>query len=221
MKKHILELLKAVFRYFGYQIEIQKPITNTILIEDFKQFIQIGVGTIIDRKKIILRSEMESDFLQIGDNSVVEAEFIFETNSGKIQIGNRSYIGGSTFICIENIRVGDDVMISWGCTLVDNNAHSLRWEDRKNDITDWKKGIDEGKTGKYKAWEKVGRKSIIIEDKVWVGFNSIILKGVRIGEGAIIGAGSVVTKDVEPFTVVAGNPAKFVKKIYQETNDKF
>lgn len=54
---------------------------------------------------------------------------------------------------------------------------------------------------------------IVIEDKVWIGINATILPGVKIGYGAIIGAGSVVTKDVEPMTIVAGNPARVIKKI--------
>ena len=54
---------------------------------------------------------------------------------------------------------------------------------------------------------------IVIEDKVWIGINSTILPGVRIGYGAIVGANSVVTKDVPPMTIVAGNPARIVKKI--------
>ena len=54
---------------------------------------------------------------------------------------------------------------------------------------------------------------IVIEDKVWIGINATVLPGVKIGYGAIIGAGSVVTKDVEPMTIVAGNPARFIKKI--------
>lgn len=52
-----------------------------------------------------------------------------------------------------------------------------------------------------------------ISDKVWIGFNSIILKGVTIGEGAVVGAGSVVTKDVPAWTVVAGNPARIIREI--------
>ena len=57
------------------------------------------------------------------------------------------------------------------------------------------------------------RRPIVIEDKVWIGINSTILPGVRIGYGAIVGAGSVVTKDVPAMTVVAGNPAKIIKTI--------
>ena len=53
----------------------------------------------------------------------------------------------------------------------------------------------------------------MICDKSWIGFNSILLKGITIGEGAIIGAGSVVTKDVPPWTIVAGNPAQIIREI--------
>lgn len=54
---------------------------------------------------------------------------------------------------------------------------------------------------------------IVIEDKVWIGINSTVLPGVKIGYGAIVGAGSVVTRNVEPMTIVAGNPARVIKKI--------
>ena len=54
---------------------------------------------------------------------------------------------------------------------------------------------------------------IVIEDKVWIGINSTILPGVKIGYGAIVGAQSVVTHDVPPMTIVAGNPARVIKKI--------
>ena len=55
---------------------------------------------------------------------------------------------------------------------------------------------------------------IVIEDKVWIGINSTILPGVKVGYGAIVGAGSVVTKDVPAMTIVAGNPARIIKKIF-------
>ena len=104
-------------------------------------------------------------------------------------------------------------MISWGCTFIDNNSHSLSWSHRKNDVQDWKKDIESGKTGLNKNWSHVDKKPIIVKDKSWIGFNSIILKGVTIGEGAIVGAGSVVTKDVPDWAIVAGNPAKLIRLI--------
>ncbi len=64
-----------------------------------------------------------------------------------------------------------------------------------------------------KDWFTVSRKEINIRDKAWIGFNSIILKGITVREGTIVGAGSVVTKDVPPWTIVAGNPAKIIRGI--------
>ncbi|WP_396127469.1 acyltransferase [Aurantibacillus circumpalustris] len=106
-------------------------------------------------------------------------------------------------------------MFSWGCTIIDTDAHSLNWDDRKKDVKDWKKGIEENQTGKYKDWSKVISKKIVVEDKAWIGFNVIILKGVTIGEGAVVAAGSVVTKNVMPYTLVGGNPAVEIKKLIE------
>ena len=68
----------------------------------------------------------------------------------------------------------------------------------------WGKGI--------KNWENVSIKKVSIGNKVWIGFGVSILKGISIGEGAVIAAGSVVTKNVDAYTVVGGNPAKFIKE---------
>lgn len=68
--------------------------------------------------------------------------------------------------------------------------------------------------------EPPSAKPVIIEDQVLVGANAVVLEGVRVGKGAIVGAGAVVTKDVEPFTVVAGIPAKFIKRIDEKTISK-
>jgi acetyltransferase-like isoleucine patch superfamily enzyme len=57
---------------------------------------------------------------------------------------------------------------------------------------------------------------VIIEDDVWIGYGSIVLSGVKIGRGSIVAAGSVVTKDIEPYSIVAGNPAKLIRKRFTE-----
>lgn len=96
-------------------------------------------------------------------------------------------------------------MIAWGCTVVDHNSHSLRWSERKDDVVNWLEG--------KKDWTHVKCASVTIGNKAWIGFNSTILKGVTVGEGAIVAASSVVTRDVPPFTIVAGNPAKVVREL--------
>lgn len=163
---------------------------------------------------LITRKDInEKKYLYIGSESVVNGTYVFEIESGKITIGDRSFIGGGMFICIEEIEIGNDVMFSWGCTVVDNNSHSIKWSERKDDVVNWKRGLDENKMGAYKDWTNVKRAKVTIKDKAWIGFNSIILKGVTIGEGAIVGSGSVVSKDVPDWTIVAGNPAQIVRVI--------
>lgn len=149
----------------------------------------------------------------IGNDSVVSGNFVFERETGQISVGDRTFIGGGTFICIDKIHVGNDVLISWGCTIIDNDAHSLSWKNRANDVRDWKKGLEENQVGAHKNWADIKQLPVTIHDKAWIGFNSIILKGVTIGEGAIIGAGSVVTKDVPPWTIAAGNPARIIRRL--------
>lgn len=186
----------------------------SLVTEDNAKFMQVGLNSNIQGLRLDVRRNVAGKkFIEVGDNCLISGNFIFELESGKIKIGNNSFIGGGTFICVDGIEIGNDVMFSWGCTVADNNSHSLKWSERMNDVRDWKKGIDEGKIGLYKDWSNVKTGKIIIKDKVWIGFNSIILKGVTIGEGAIVAAGSVVTKDVPDWVIVGGNPAKVIREI--------
>lgn len=177
-----------------------------------RQNIAYGERSDVRGAKVEVRnSELSEVRMEVGQDSVINGQYYFETSNGKIRIGDRAFIGGGTFICIDHIEIGNDVMFSWGCTVTDNDSHSIIWEERKDDVRDWKKGLDEGAPGKYKDWSAVKHAPIVIRDKVWVGFNVIILKGVTIGTGAVVAAGSVVTKDVPDYAVVAGNPAKIIK----------
>ena len=174
----------------------------------------VGSGSIINNTSIEMRrGPIDSSRCRFGNNSIISGSFVLETEKSTLTIGDRTFIGGGQFIVAEKITIGSDVLISWGCTFIDTDAHSTKWELRKDDVKDWKKGLDAGQMGKYKNWTNVISKEIRIGDKSWIGFNSIILKGVEVGEGAIIGTGSVVTEDVPPFTLYAGNPAKFVKNL--------
>lgn len=143
--------------------------------------------------------------LRINSSTIVEGRVIFERPGGVVRIGSRTFIGCSTIICATQIDIGDDVLISFGVTIVDHDSHSILFEERKNDVLMWMDG--------RKDWTNVKSTQVVVRDKVWIGMHAIILEGVTIGEGAVVGAGSVVTRDVAPFTLVAGNPAKFIRAI--------
>ena len=113
--------------------------------------------------------------------------------SPNIEIGRNSGIGINAKITSSTI-IGDNVMMGPNVSIFTTNHKFAR-----TDIPMVMQGEDEVK-------------SVTIQNDVWIGANVIILPGVTIGEGAIIGAGSVVTKDVEEYTIVAGNPAKVIKK---------
>lgn len=143
-------------------------------------------------------------------------KLVFERGIGCMRFGRRSSVGGNTtIICsqAEGIEIGEQVMVSWGCTLMDGNAHALDADARCNDEWYWQMSDKAGCRGLFKDWTGVKSAPIRIDDQAWIGCNSLILGGVHIGRGAIVGAGSVVTHDIPPFTVFAGNPARFVKAV--------
>ena len=185
--------------------------------QKYNEYIQKENSTIIMGNSIIrfdLEDKIEQrNYVKIGSKGLISAKFIFESEKGEVNIGNNVHLGGVTFISRNRIEVHDDVTMAWGITIYDHNSHSVYWEDRKNDNHQCYEDFinNNGNTVASKDWSKVISKCILIESKVWIGFDVTILKGVTIGEGAVVGAKSVVVRDVEPWTVVAGNPAVVIK----------
>lgn len=144
--------------------------------------------------------------IEIGSDGLIQGHLVAERAESRIRIGNRVAIGGGTTLdCALGITLEDDVIISYGCTLADSDNHSLYFSERTEDVINWKKGFHD--------WTLSAMSPIHIERGAWIGAKVCILKGVRVGEGAVIGMGSVVTRNVEPYTVVAGNPAKLIKRL--------
>ncbi len=151
---------------------------------------------------------IQKNSLNIGDNCIFNSGV--ETNplggmskcrfvtygKGKIYIGNNVGISNSCINSHIMITIQDNVNIGGDCKIYDSDFHSIYFEDRIS-LPD----------KKYKS------KEVIIKNGAWIGAHSIILKGVTIGERSVIGAGSVVTKNVPDDEIWAGNPAKFIRKI--------
>jgi galactoside O-acetyltransferase len=146
---------------------------------------------------------VQGNRLTIGDESIIHANIIFEDKGAELRIGSRTYIGLSNLTCFRSVSIGDDVLVSWGATIVDHDSHSLEWYLRRNDVRDWGRS--------RKDWNHVPTAPVVIADKAWIGFNVTVLKGVTIGEGAVVAACSVVTRDVPPHALVAGNPARVIR----------
>jgi maltose O-acetyltransferase len=127
---------------------------------------------------------------QFGSNITLEGN-IFFGDGRDIEIGNNSQINEECWI--RNSKIGKDVMIG-PYSMILNYGHNI--DDVNIPM------IDQG----VKFYQQT-----IIEDNVWIGARAVILPGVKICSGAVVGAGSVVTKDVDAYTIVAGNPAKFIR----------
>lgn len=152
--------------------------------------------------------------VEVGARSQIFGTLVVQRPSAHITVGERCQIGSSTIIAACGIDIGDDVMMAWGITLMDNDSHSISWSARQHDVEQC--ALDYQRTpediARNKDWSRVSMSPIRIGSRAWIGFGVIILKGVTVGEGAVIGAGSVVTSDVAPHTVVAGNPARLIRE---------
>jgi acetyltransferase-like isoleucine patch superfamily enzyme len=126
---------------------------------------------------------------------------------GQVTLGEYALVHGARIICDSEILIGDFTLISWNVLLMDTYRLPLNAGNRRRELE-----LVAMRNG-FKTSVRVPALPIRIERNVWIGFESCVLPGVLIGEGSIIGARSVVTESVEPFTIVAGNPAAVVRRI--------
>ena len=127
------------------------------------------------------------------------------TSEARIQIGDRVGISSACIWAKESIKNGNDVNIGGDSLIMDNDAHPLDYFRRRRNY---------GKAaGQNVYYQSIPTAAIEIGNDVWIGSRCQILKGVRIGDRSIIGAGSVVTKDIPADCIAGGNPAKVIRKL--------
>ncbi len=151
----------------------------------------------------------KTGLISIGDNCRVYGA-LQSMGDGKITIGNHSAIYERSIIgSVNSIKIGNCVLISNQVHIYDNNNHPTAPNVRHRMCV-------EGFEGDAWRWVYSESAPIVIEDDVWIGESSTILKGVTVGRGSIVASHAVVTKDVPPYTIVAGNPARVVKELRDE-----
>lgn len=184
-----MNCLKWLFRLFGKRDFVCSP-TSKIH----------GCASIVNIAK-------DKTKIKIGAFSHIKGELLTFAHGGKILIGDYCYVGENAKIWSAlNISIGNRVLIAHSVNIFDNLTHPINPARRHEHF---RQIITRG----HPAQIDLEERTVFIDDDAWVGAMSIILPGITVGKGSIIGAGSVVTKDVPPYTIVAGNPARIVRTL--------
>lgn len=157
----------------------------------------------------------DADKIRLGKHTAVRGELFLFAHGGEISIGDYCYVGEGTRIwSARSITIGDRVLISHNVNIFDTDTHPI--DDPVARHAQYKAIITTGHPREIEMREA----PIVIEDDALICCQSVILRGVHIGRAAVVGAGAVVTHDVPPYTVVAGNPARVVRVLPQPSKEE-
>lgn len=181
---------------------------------DYRENLTRSLGRFAPSAIVTSRARVQSvaspDDLEVGAYSYIEGEIFLLTGTSRCTIGDHCFLGGESRLWVQrSMTIGNFVLIAPRVDIFDNDSHSLDPDHRRADAINMferRQAMDYG---------SVPQSDVIIEDDVWIGTKSTILKGVRIGRGAVIASGSVVTQDVAPYTLVGGNPAREIRRLDQ------
>jgi len=165
--------------------------------------VQIGEGCWLESKSSFKKMRTKRrPGLVLGDRVRVYMWSEFEIlHTGIVEVGADSILVGARFLCAEAIRIGERVVVSHNVMVADTDMHPHDPELRRQDALSY------APHGASVERPPIESRPVVIEDDARIGIGAIVLKGVRVGAGAWVAAGSVVTRDVPPGATVAGNPA--------------
>jgi acetyltransferase-like isoleucine patch superfamily enzyme len=177
------------------------------------QNIEVGEGVRIDSASGFKRFKSRLPVgLRVGEWSVLCGPKFSTAPGAIIEIGAHCYLAEAALMAESRITLGDRVVLAAAVTVADSDFHPLDPALRALDV----EALAPDGHGRRPPIEA---RPVVIEDDAWIGYAATILKGVRVGRGAIVGAGSVVTRDVPAGMLVVGNPARVVGPADQEAID--
>jgi acetyltransferase-like isoleucine patch superfamily enzyme len=155
--------------------------------------VQIGLNSLLIGDYAFKRfRSRRTPALTIGAHCTMDGVHFATGEEGCIEVGDYCYFTNAVLLCEMEVRIGSYVVIGWNATIADTDFSPL---------------------GKGRVRPEIVRRPVVIEDDVWVGPNATLLKGVRVGAGAVVEAGALVTRDVPPRARVLGNPAQIVGEV--------
>lgn len=167
----------------------------------------LGQGARLVSSARIRNIRGNSRYIRVGGHTLVAGELLVFKHGGSISVGEWCYIGEGTRIWSSgSVNIGNRVLISHNVNIFDSMTHPLNARERH---AHFKAIVLTG----HPININLGERPVTIANDVWIGASACVLCGVIIGEGAIVAAGSVVTKDVPPYSVVAGNPARVIREL--------
>ena len=167
--------------------------------------VQVGANSLITDELAFKRfHSRQADALVIGAHCTMDGVHFDLGEQARMVIGDYCYFTNAVLLCELEVRIGSYVVIGWNTTIADTDFHPLAPAERIADA------IACSPLGQGRPRPPVLKRPVIIEDDVWIGPNATILKGVRIGAGAWVEAGSLVTRDVPPAARVQGTPAQII-----------
>ena len=171
-------LKRAYFLYSGF------PWKQSLKVSGWPSFsIRVGSQIVIGE-----RVHLNSDIAKNSWGMMQPVCIRTSATVARLIIGSDVGMSGCTISVMRKVKIGSNVLIGSGAVITDNDAHPISPEDRRYS-------------------QNLNADPVIVGDNVFIGGRAIILKGVTLGDGAVVAAGSVVTKNVEAYQIVAGNPA--------------
>lgn len=169
--------------------------------------IEVGENSVIDSSSCFKYYRAAGPVgLRVGSNVTIWRASLAAGTDAVIEIGDYCYLANASLVCSLAITLGSHVLVAGGVTIADSDFHPIAPAARLADT------IAISPIGDQKRRPRVEGRPVVIEDDVWIGYNATILKGVRVGTGAVIAPGALVNRDVPPGAHVAGNPARPVER---------
>ncbi|GGD65762.1 acyltransferase [Croceicoccus mobilis] len=195
------------------QPELQPLIAGAALANDWYDAqipgnIVVGDGTCIDSShSFYFFQATQPGALTTGRDVVFWRSSLAVGPRASLSVGDDCYFCNCSIVCEEKVTIGDRVNVSFGVTIADCDFHPVDPAQRIQDTIALAPGGDRSQRPVIRP------RPVTIGNDVWIGANASILKGVTIGDGALVSPGSVVTEDVPPYCVVAGNPARILSDV--------